>query len=212
MRTPPPPLPPYPPSPPHPPPLTTRDRGDHKAKETEGGAQSFMRSTTKYVLAHTHTPSPLPPLPPPRQPPSPPPPTPFPPLSRYWVNTEDVSKVKYAVLQHLPVFLQKTATGETDSQLTNSVYLDNTSLELYHGRLDKTPGAIAARLRWYVRERSEGEGGALLRRKRALFCGGSRRCSAAEAGCFARGLSGGDPPNPPCGRRAERACCRRPAS
>ncbi|GMI43855.1 hypothetical protein TeGR_g6819, partial [Tetraparma gracilis] len=67
----------------------------------------------------------------------------------YWVNTEDVSKVKYAVLQHLPVFLQKTATGETDSQLTNSVYLDNTSLELYHGRLDKTPGAIAARLRWY---------------------------------------------------------------
>jgi len=35
-------------------------RGDHKAKEVEGGAQSFMRSTTKY-----------------------------------WVNTEDVSKVKY---------------------------------------------------------------------------------------------------------------------
>ena len=56
---------------------------------------------------------------------------------------------RYAVLQHLPVFLQKTATGETDSQLTNSVYLDNPSLELYHGRLDKTPGAIAVRLRWY---------------------------------------------------------------
>ncbi len=69
--------------------------------------------------------------------------------TKYWVNTEDVSKVKYAVLRHLPVFLQKTATGETDSQLTNSVYLDNSSLELYHGRLDKTPGAIAVRLRWY---------------------------------------------------------------
>ena len=69
--------------------------------------------------------------------------------TKYWVSTEDISKVKYAVLKHLPVFLQKTATGETDSQLTNSVYLDNSQLELYHGRLDKTPGAIALRLRWY---------------------------------------------------------------
>ncbi|KAL3810985.1 hypothetical protein ACHAXA_008571 [Cyclostephanos tholiformis] len=69
--------------------------------------------------------------------------------TKYWVRTEDVSKVKYAVLKHLPVFLQKTSTGESDSQLTNSVYFDNDQLELYHGRLDKTPGAIAYRLRWY---------------------------------------------------------------
>ena len=27
--------------------------------------------------------------------------------------------------------------------------MDNSQLELYHGRLDKTPGAIALRLRWY---------------------------------------------------------------
>ena len=27
--------------------------------------------------------------------------------------------------------------------------MDNSQLELYHGRLDKTPGAIAIRLRWY---------------------------------------------------------------
>jgi SPX domain protein involved in polyphosphate accumulation len=39
-----------------------------------------------------------------------------------------------------------------DSQFTNSVYLDNDQLELYHGRLDKTPGAIALRLRWYGSE------------------------------------------------------------
>jgi SPX domain protein involved in polyphosphate accumulation len=39
--------------------------------------------------------------------------------------------------------------GETDSQLVNSVYVDNFAMELYHGRLDKTPGAIALRLRWY---------------------------------------------------------------
>ncbi|CAM9151086.1 unnamed protein product [Chrysoparadoxa australica] len=68
---------------------------------------------------------------------------------KYWVKVEDVSKVKYALLQHLPVFLQDTMGGETDSQLVNSVYLDNSQLELYHGRLDKTPGAIALRLRWY---------------------------------------------------------------
>jgi SPX domain protein involved in polyphosphate accumulation len=40
----------------------------------------------------------------------------------------------------------------SDSQFTNSVYLDNDQLELYHGRLDKTPGAIALRLRWYGSE------------------------------------------------------------
>ncbi|KAI2507095.1 hypothetical protein MHU86_7364 [Fragilaria crotonensis] len=69
--------------------------------------------------------------------------------TKYWIKTEDVSRVKYAILRHLPVFLQKTSTGESDSQMTNSVYLDNDQLELYHGRLDKSPGAIALRLRWY---------------------------------------------------------------
>ena len=34
-------------------------------------------------------------------------------------------------------------------QFTNSVYVDNDRLELYHGRLDKNPGAIALRFRWY---------------------------------------------------------------
>eukprot|EP00898_Chlorokybus_atmophyticus_P007682 jgi/Chlat1/7915/Chrsp68S07353 len=68
---------------------------------------------------------------------------------KYWVRTEDVTAVKHFILQHLPVFQlnQEQLTG--DSQLTNSVYLDNSTLELYHNRLDKRPGAIAARLRWY---------------------------------------------------------------
>jgi len=69
--------------------------------------------------------------------------------TKYWVKTEDVSRVKYYVLRNLPVFLQKTSTGESDSQFTNSVYFDNDQLELYHGRLEKSPGAIALRLRWY---------------------------------------------------------------
>lgn len=51
--------------------------------------------------------------------------------TKYWVRTEDVSKVKYAILKHLPVFLQKTSTGESDSQLTNSVYFDNDQLGEY---------------------------------------------------------------------------------
>ena len=33
--------------------------------------------------------------------------------------------------------------------LFSKVYLDNLSMELYNGRLDKTPGAIALRHRWY---------------------------------------------------------------
>jgi SPX domain protein involved in polyphosphate accumulation len=69
--------------------------------------------------------------------------------SKYWVKTEDVSRVKYAILKHLPVFLQKSSSGESDSQFTNSVYVDNDQLELYHGRLEKLAGAIALRLRWY---------------------------------------------------------------
>ena len=68
--------------------------------------------------------------------------------TKYWVHTEDISRVKYIILQHLPVFLQKGMT-DTDAQLVNSVYLDNRALELYHGRLDKSPGAQALRLRWY---------------------------------------------------------------
>ena len=43
------------------------------------------------------------------------------------------------------VFNKENYSG--DAQLVNSVYFDNDSLELYHGRLDKKPGAIALRIR-----------------------------------------------------------------
>ncbi len=33
--------------------------------------------------------------------------------------------------------------------MRNSVYLNNEQLELYNGRLDKSTGALALRLRWY---------------------------------------------------------------
>lgn len=70
--------------------------------------------------------------------------------TKYWVRTEDISKVKHVVLQHLPVFQHNLDDLQGDSQFCSSVYFDNTQLELYHGRLDKTPSAIAVRFRWYA--------------------------------------------------------------
>ncbi|GAB5032996.1 vacuolar transporter chaperone 4 [Nannochloropsis oceanica] len=69
--------------------------------------------------------------------------------TKYWIQDEDISQLKWFVLQHLPVLLQESMGTKSDSQLVNSVYLDNATLELYKGRLDKTPGAIAVRFRWY---------------------------------------------------------------
>lgn len=68
---------------------------------------------------------------------------------KYWVRSQDVSRVKYTVLQNLPVFQFDASNFQGDAQLVNSVYLDNVHCELYHGRLDKRPDAIAVRLRWY---------------------------------------------------------------
>ncbi len=44
---------------------------------------------------------------------------------KYWIRTEDVTTVKHFILQHLPVFQLKQEELPGDSQLTNSVYLDN---------------------------------------------------------------------------------------
>ena len=71
--------------------------------------------------------------------------------SKFWVRERGVSSVKYTILQHLPVFQFNPDPDERfphDAQLINSVYLDNSLLELYHGRLDKRPDAIAMRIRW----------------------------------------------------------------
>ncbi|GAB4819711.1 hypothetical protein N2152v2_006757 [Parachlorella kessleri] len=69
--------------------------------------------------------------------------------AKYWVRMSDVSTVKHHILQHLPVFQYDKGEGSGDAKLVNSVYFDNSSLELYHGRLDKRPGSIALRMRWY---------------------------------------------------------------
>ena len=69
--------------------------------------------------------------------------------TKYWVDIENVSTVKYFILEHLPVLLQKNMSGDTDSQLTNSIYFDNETMELYHSRLRKEFSAKALRFRWY---------------------------------------------------------------
>ena len=68
--------------------------------------------------------------------------------TKYWVRNADVSTVKHHILQHLPVFQYNVGDeDQQDAQLINSVYMDNSSMELYHGRLDKRPNAIALRIR-----------------------------------------------------------------
>lgn len=69
--------------------------------------------------------------------------------TKYWIRTSDVSAVKRIIIENMPVFVFNAENYSGDAQLVNSVYFDNESLELYQGRLDKKPGALAIRIRWY---------------------------------------------------------------
>ncbi|KAH7623032.1 hypothetical protein Ndes2526B_g02326 [Nannochloris sp. 'desiccata'] len=68
--------------------------------------------------------------------------------TKYWVRMSDISAVKHHILQHLPVYQYSDSEYTGDSQLVNSVYLDNSSLEVYHGRLDERPTALTVRISW----------------------------------------------------------------
>jgi len=81
------------------------------------------------------------------------------------VHDENIVPLKLAIMKHLPV-LGKENIGSPlscshlavfdpnkeftiqDSAIT-SIYFDNEDLELYLGRLEKTEGAEAIRMRWY---------------------------------------------------------------
>jgi len=60
---------------------------------------------------------------------------------KYLVRMEHVGSVKEWIGRHLP--------AEREAQTAQSVYLDNERFDLYRGRLLRTPGAIAVRIRWY---------------------------------------------------------------
>ncbi|KAJ3009165.1 vacuolar transporter chaperone [Thoreauomyces humboldtii] len=61
--------------------------------------------------------------------------------------TDNVTAVKLHIMANLPVLLFKGDT-EPDPAIT-SIYFDNDSFDLYHGRMEKQEGAEALRLRFY---------------------------------------------------------------
>lgn len=69
--------------------------------------------------------------------------------TKYWVHPDNVTELKLLLLKHLPVLVFSAAAGQRPSPAITSIYYDNDAFELYHGRLDKTEGAQAVRIRWY---------------------------------------------------------------
>ncbi|KAF1963585.1 SPX-domain-containing protein [Byssothecium circinans] len=71
--------------------------------------------------------------------------------TKYWVHPDNVLELKLIILKHLPVlvFNPNKEWTEEDTAIS-SIYFDNTDTwELYQGRLKKTEGAEAIRIRWY---------------------------------------------------------------
>ncbi|XMA19400.1 hypothetical protein WAI453_012191 [Rhynchosporium graminicola] len=71
--------------------------------------------------------------------------------TKYWVHPDNITEVKLIILKHLPVlvFNPNKEFEMKDSAIT-SIYYDNTEKwDLYEGRLKKTEGAEALRMRWY---------------------------------------------------------------
>jgi len=71
--------------------------------------------------------------------------------TKYWVHADNITELKLIILKHLPVlvFNPNKEFEEKDSAIS-SIYYDNPETwELYMGRLKKSEGAEAIRLRWY---------------------------------------------------------------
>lgn len=71
--------------------------------------------------------------------------------TKYWVHKDNITEVKLIILKHLPVLVfNPSKEFEAKDSAITSIYYDNTDTwELYMGRLKKTEGAEAIRLRWY---------------------------------------------------------------
>ncbi|KAJ8125379.1 hypothetical protein O1611_g8260 [Lasiodiplodia mahajangana] len=71
--------------------------------------------------------------------------------TKYWVHPDNVTELKLIILKHLPVLVFNASKEfETADSAITSIYYDNTDRwDLYEGRLKKTEGAEAIRLRWY---------------------------------------------------------------
>lgn len=70
--------------------------------------------------------------------------------TKYWVHPDNITEVKLIILKHLPVLVfNADKEFEPEDSAITSIYFDNRDLDLYKGRLEKTEGAEAIRLRWY---------------------------------------------------------------
>ncbi|KAF9202342.1 vacuolar transporter chaperone [Haplosporangium sp. Z 27] len=70
--------------------------------------------------------------------------------TKYWVHPDNITEVKLVIMKHLPVLLFNTKKEyEDDDSAISSVYVDSEDFECYQGRLEKSDGAQAIRIRWY---------------------------------------------------------------
>jgi SPX domain protein involved in polyphosphate accumulation len=69
--------------------------------------------------------------------------------TKYWVHTDNITEVKIRILKNLPVLVFKSNGSQMPDPAISSIYFDNDAFELYQGRLEKSQGAQAIRLRWY---------------------------------------------------------------
>ncbi|TPX66731.1 hypothetical protein SpCBS45565_g04244 [Spizellomyces sp. 'palustris'] len=69
--------------------------------------------------------------------------------TKYWVHPDNVTEVKCIILKYLPVLVFSAKGKKEPDPAISSIYFDNDSFDLYLGRLEKTEGAEAIRLRWY---------------------------------------------------------------
>ncbi|KAJ0313756.1 vacuolar transporter chaperone [Colletotrichum fioriniae] len=77
--------------------------------------------------------------------------------TKYWVHPDNVTELKLIILKHLPVLVFNASKEfEIQDSAITSIYYDNPeNWDLYEGRLKKTEGAEAIRLRWYGGMQSE---------------------------------------------------------
>ena len=69
--------------------------------------------------------------------------------TKYWVHMDNVTEVKCIILKYLPVLVYSSKSDKEPDPAITSIYFDNDQFELYQGRLEKSEGAEAIRLRWY---------------------------------------------------------------
>lgn len=70
--------------------------------------------------------------------------------TKYWVHPDNITELKLIILKHLPVLVfNANKEFEVQDSAITSIYFDNKDLDLYLGRLEKSEGAEAIRLRWY---------------------------------------------------------------